>query len=161
MKVHVKFNDGMSVHSTNKLSQTNPRPSAVGKRGSESAGHHGKTVRFNDHESFQTTKKTKQFGTKPSEIHAPGETKTPAKGGRPVGPKFSHEMSIASTRRIDNTARTAGEIGKRGGSKSHAMLHGGPAHGTMTASYKKDSTSAGHAGRMESMRGRARTSYER
>jgi hypothetical protein len=161
MKVHAKFNDGMSVRSTSQLSQSNPKPSAIGKRGSESAGHHGQKIRFAGGESFQTTKKTKQFGTKPSEIHAPGETKTPAKGGRPVGPKFSHEMSIASTRRIDNTARTAGEIGSRGPSKSPALLHGKPAHGTMTASYKKDSTSAGHPGRMESMRGRARTSYER
>jgi hypothetical protein len=175
VKSHIRFTRGTSAKVGHNITDHNRRrASEIGKSGSEAPGKSGRSAaRFTEHDTnkvFETH--TSHHPGGPSEIHAPGETKAFGKGGKGSLARFNQHQTAASAHHIGHSGVQGAYIGSRGPSEEGGHFHTSKAKGTMTKSYKKESTSRGrgagqasqptaHRGTMESLRGRARTSWER
>lgn len=121
--------------------------------------------RFNAGESHETTTKTRQFRkSQGAEIGRRGGSANPDMVTGKFRGSSDRSYRATSTAAPGRIASNRGEPERRGKSEAEGAQRGKPTSGFKQATVKTKSLppqGAGHAGRMESLRGRAKTSWER
>lgn len=174
-----RFYEGASIHATKTLSQADKtaavqRNSMKGlpgfirtKTDASNGGLKGaKPVgpRFNEGESMATTRKTTAMRMQGAYIGKRGSSGSPRMDAGKFRGSSDKSYRATSTGPAGRISSNKGEPQSRGKSEKEGAKRGKPSSGFHQSSVKTKSfpsEGAGHRGRMESLKGRAKTSWER